>query len=323
MATSNELNLVSTLEALQIPREFARYDSLNEIEVIVRLEEWRRRAYVVLSELADKYRAKDNLTLEEQARLVATTATFDGNGPWVLDTTRLLAQDILASYASPDARLLELILQDHVKTIFQTNPHPSLNPATGRKLPRSTGGTFAQLDHLEGQSWKGYPGAPNIISWCIRHTEAVAYEKLWYLIIPPTMTLLDDYETSNKLRGVHLVAELLDRVPGDLLRRTGVDGLLFSSLKTSMTFLQNPETPSLIRAAVSTSISLIHKTTTRESAARFDQLCSILGDGIIGSIWVYATRNPDALEASLDVLPEIVDALGIGTVRYLKAIIPS
>jgi hypothetical protein len=42
------------------------------------------------------------------------------------------------------------------------------------------------------------------------------------------MTLLDDYEAPYKLRGIRIVSEMLEQVPMDLLRRTGVDGLLFT-----------------------------------------------------------------------------------------------
>ena len=42
------------------------------------------------------------------------------------------------------------------------------------------------------------------------------------------MTLLDDYEVPYKLRGVSLIAQMLETVPPDLLRRTGVDELIFS-----------------------------------------------------------------------------------------------
>lgn len=58
--------------------------------------------------------------------------------------------------------------------------------------------------------------------------QSQTYEGLWHLIIPPVMTLLDDYEAAYKLRGIRIVAEMLDRVPKDLLMRTGVDALLFT-----------------------------------------------------------------------------------------------
>lgn len=90
------------------------------------------------------------------------------------------------------------------------------------------------------------------------------------------------------------------------------------SLKTCLTFLHNPETPELIRRAVTAYLRLVECTTSRGSAARFDQLCSLLGDSIIGNVWVYASRELDTLQASLDTIPEIVEALDIGTARYLK-----
>lgn len=40
------------------------------------------------------------------------------------------------------------------------------------------------------------------------------------------MTLLDDYEARYKLRGVEIVSEMLRHVPKELLKRTGVDGLI-------------------------------------------------------------------------------------------------
>jgi hypothetical protein len=41
------------------------------------------------------------------------------------------------------------------------------------------------------------------------------------------MTLLDDYQMKYKLRGVQIAAHLLENAPGELLRRTGIDGLLY------------------------------------------------------------------------------------------------
>lgn len=54
------------------------------------------------------------------------------------------------------------------------------------------------------------------------------YEELWPLIIPPVMALLDDYEARYKLQGVQIVSVMLQQVPKELLKRTGVDGLIRS-----------------------------------------------------------------------------------------------
>lgn len=55
-----------------------------------------------------------------------------------------------------------------------------------------------------------------------------AYERMWFLVVPPTMTLLDDYEIRYKIEGMKIVNAMIKNVPPDLLRRTGVTELLFT-----------------------------------------------------------------------------------------------
>ncbi|OCH95884.1 hypothetical protein OBBRIDRAFT_787731 [Obba rivulosa] len=322
MSETNSQSLGPLLRRLDIPPEFARYSSIQESEVLARLQEWRRQACAALSALRSLCQEQETLSLQERGEVIAAVAPFDSEGPWIVDASREQAQGILRLYGEPDMPLLEELLKNHVKPVFRTNPHPSLNPATGRTLPRPAGGPLGHLDHFEGQAWKLRPGAVYLVSWCVRHIQSSAYEKLWHLVIPPVMTMLDDFEAVYKLQGVCIASDMLKAVPADLLRRTGVDGLLFNSLRNCMTFLKNPETPDLIRASVLAARALVECSTTPGSAQRFDRLCAILGEGIIGSVWVHASGDLDTLEASVDVLPDIIRTLDIGTVRYLKALIP-
>ena len=196
---------------------------------------------------------------------------------------------------------------------------------------------MAIQDYYEGQIWKKHPGAGNLVRWCIGNIKSEEYESLWYLVVPPAMTLLDDYEAGYKLRGIVIIGEMLERVPGELLKRTGVDGLLFTvrplalffhpcnwcldfvqSLKISLTNLHNPLTPSLLLRAIPTLIALITLTTSPGSEVRFNKLCEVLGDGVIGNVWMYAHNEPDSILASVNVLPLLIQALGIGSVRYSK-----
>jgi len=156
------------------------------------------------------------------------------------------------------------------------------------------------------------------------------------------MTLLDDYEAPYKISGIKMVSELLQRVPIDLLKRAGIDGLLFTvrlilsspyhslhithppkkSLSTSLTNLHNPFTPTIIRTAIPATLTLINLSTPPCSQIRFDKLCTLLGDSIIGNVWIYASMEPECVQATLDVLPGVIEMLGIGCARYLKALIP-
>ncbi|KAF7799085.1 hypothetical protein EIP86_010315 [Pleurotus ostreatoroseus] len=332
MTDDTDTQLKSTLAKLDVPPDFAEYERTTEADVVVRLEEWRRAAYAVLCDLRTRLAAiarqeqQPELPLETRARVVYIAAQFDGDGAWVLDTTKDVAREILAPYdtpsSEPDLALLTHLLTHHIKPVFHSNPHPAVHLSTGRRLARPAGGRAGVLDYYEAQAWKRRPGAPNVLAWCVRHIEGTMYERVWHLVIPPMMTLLDDYEVPYKTLGVRIVSEMLDRVPPELLRRTGMDGLILASLHKCFPNLRDPGTPALLRLAVPTCVQFIEATTPPGSKQRFDQLCAVFGDGVIGAVWFYSGSERAALEASLDTLPVIVDALGVGVARYLKAIIP-
>ena len=88
-----------------------------------------------------------------------------------------------------------------------------------------------------------------------------------------------------------------------------------------MTNLHNPLTPSIIRAAIPTILALIGISTPPGSQPRFDKLCALLGDSVIGNVWIYAATEPETVQATLEVLPGAIEMLGIGCARYLKALI--
>jgi hypothetical protein len=70
--------------------------------------------------------------------------------------------------------------------------------------------------------------------------------------------------------------------------------------------------------AIPTYLSLLEKTTDQDSPERVDQLFKLLGETVIGSVWVYAARDPETIEASIDALPHILDTLGVCSIRFLK-----
>ncbi|KAH6915500.1 hypothetical protein BKA70DRAFT_1259118, partial [Coprinopsis sp. MPI-PUGE-AT-0042] len=115
---------------------------------------------------------------------------------------------------------------------------------------------------------------------------------------------------------------MLSRVPPELLRKTGIDGLLRTSFKKALSQLESPLSPPSIRLAVSQTVRLTLLTTQVGSQQRFDALCALLGDGIITGIWVYAFDKPDILRATLDALPEVIKTLDLGCCRFLRLVQP-
>ncbi|KAJ7645511.1 hypothetical protein DFH06DRAFT_1211567 [Mycena polygramma] len=316
------MSLDSVFASLRVPSDFNRYGDIPEPDVIARLDRWKEDALRTLRELQTRVQQEHaSLSLKQQADVVSATAVFGSEDTWVTSDSRGVARDILQEFSEPPLPLVVQVLQHNVKPLFRSNPHPSINLETGRKLARPAGGPMASQDFYDGQTWKDHPGASHIILWCVQHIPSNAYEDLWHLVIPPLMTLLDDYEARYKLMGVRIASVMLDRVPSSVLRRTGVDSLLMASLNRSLAQLQSPETRRLLPAAISASLTLILLMTSPGSAERFDQLCSLLGDGIIGSIWPYSSDRLPALLASIDALPSILEIMGVGCARYLKVLV--
>ncbi len=92
---SNNTALEPNIHQLTIPQEFRSYETIQEGDVIIHLEEWRRRAYVVLSDLQTKLQNDEKLSLDLQAKVMSAVAQFDGEGPWILETSREVARGAL------------------------------------------------------------------------------------------------------------------------------------------------------------------------------------------------------------------------------------
>lgn len=237
------------------------------------------------------------------------TADLDKIWPDILNEPDTLSKFLDPSTNTLPLPLLELLLTQHIKPVFDYNIHPNINPTTGRKLHRPAGGPLASQDFYESQKWKERPGIENVILWCLKHIDRYYYEQIWHLLIPPIMTMLDDYEPKFKLRGVRIVRELMNSVPGTLLKRTGVQGLIRSALSNCLAHLQADESPDLIREAINAQLELTLLTTRADEQAHFDQLCELLGEGVISGVWFYGYDKEDVILASVEALPGLIRVL--------------
>lgn len=300
------------LDALVVPPAFSRYDRITDTTTLSDTQAWKSRVLPTLSQLDV---SSSSLSTAEQAKLVRVLAPLTASAPWTSLRSRTLAATLLATI-SPTPALVTYTLSNVVKPLFAATPHPRLHLTTARALSRPAD---AQ-DTYHHQPWKDHPGLEEILRWCILNTQSPTYEQIWPLILPPTMTFLDDYEVPYKVLGVHLVSDMLTRVPPELLLRTGVDALLFTSLTNALNHLRDPSTPELIYAAVPTTLQLIDITTPslfpnasafplstddtggasskdlslalspslhRSLATRFNRLSTLLSSSILGTVVLY------------------------------------
>lgn len=156
------------------------------------------------------------------------------------------------------------------------------------------------------------------------------------------MTMLDDYQVHCKLRGAKIAHQLLRNVRPSLLKRTGIDSLLRTvcnpsvydlllysrirsrkSVGTCFNHLRDPASPRLVLEGVKATLALVQLTTRVGSVEYFEQLCALLGEAIIGTVWRYAYEDQVIILATIQTLPEILGLLQLGSVRYLKVILYS
>ncbi|KAI6004225.1 hypothetical protein EDD15DRAFT_2360528 [Pisolithus albus] len=304
--------LDALLDALVVPPAFSRYDRITDTAALSDMQAWKSRVLPTLSQLD---LSSSSPSTAEQANLVRVLAPLTASAPWTSSESRTLAAALLAT-VSPTATLVTYTLSNVVKPLFAATPHPRLHLATARALARPAD----TQDTYHHQPWKDHPGLEEVLRWCILNTQSSTYEQIWPLILPPTMTFLDDYEVPYKVLGVRLISDMLTRVPPELLLRTGVDALLFTSLTNALNHLRDPSTPELIRATVPTTLQLIDLTTPslfpnpssplpstddtrgasskdlslslspslhRSLATRFDRLSTLLSSSILGTVILY------------------------------------
>ncbi|KAF8500608.1 hypothetical protein JB92DRAFT_2978385 [Gautieria morchelliformis] len=286
------------------------------------LKEWKSNALNTLIALQDLLAQNDlTLTNDHVASVVAIAIPLISHDNLTTESMEAIASGIMTQLPSPTIEVVKRVLTQYIKPWFSKTPHSLINPISGRRLRRAAGGPSAAMDIYEDQEWKTAPAIASLLLWCIQQLKPEDYENVWHLIVPPTMTLIDDYESYYKLKGLTVVSELLKHVPPETLKHTGVDGLLISSLRTTMGHLHSPLSPEILRRSIPLLLRVIDLTTPVNSKRRFDEVCALLGDGIIGGVWIYASTEWATLETSVCALPDVLRELGIGSVRYLKAMI--
>ncbi|KAG8993761.1 hypothetical protein FRB93_001915 [Tulasnella sp. JGI-2019a] len=268
---------------------------------------------------------------EELAEMIFIATAFDGEDNFILPEARELAKDCLVRVttilrscgAKHLSNAIRIVLNVRMKPLFLSSSHPGVNLSTGRKLHISNGSHPSTTDFYDDQTWKAEgQGCWNTLRWCIGNLEQSDFETLWPLLIPPLMTMLDDHDLYFRIAAIKILQILLHRVDGSLLKRTGIESLFAASLSISVTYYNDAEAPKLLLEAIKCSQQLIELTTPPGSRERFERICDMATKAVIGGAWLYAGDNLLIMEASVQALIPVVSTMGIGTCRFLKALIP-
>lgn len=169
------------LEKIHVPN-FSPVEppAVNDPEVL----EWNGIMQSILGRLREQVRSQ-RLKTDGAALVIARVAPLSSKDIWVHEDTRddalskserptrtvskALCEGVL-SKVDVDGQIIRVVLEKHIKPIFQANPHPFIQTTTGRALPRGAGGAMAAQDQYNEQPWKEYPSVDGTVSWCISRT---------------------------------------------------------------------------------------------------------------------------------------------------------
>ncbi|CAE6534841.1 unnamed protein product [Rhizoctonia solani] len=311
-------DLSSCLETLSTLNGGEPLLELDEESTAV-LNPWKESALRILDKLKDILKVYGtNLDVAERARVISLTAVFIGQDHFTDESCRNAAKDCLNRIGALDKTIAARVLNDHVKPLFQVSVHPGIHLDTGRVKHDA----ISIQNMYDEQPWKiKGAGCWNILVWVLSNMDSSDIETLWPLAIPPLLTLLDDFKPMYKLRGVDVTQALLKKAPPTLLRRTGVGELLFKSLLGALQNLTSDSAPELLRETTPCYLVLVDLVLPDDDLQRYAKLAELVTDVIIPG-WLYASSRIEIMIESVYALSLVVQALGAGSIRFLKAIIP-
>jgi hypothetical protein len=74
------------------------------------------------------------------------------------------------------------------------------------------------------ESWKNNPAVKHVFSWTLQQVTRPWLTQHLERILPPSLLISDDYQTENKVLGVHCLHHIVLNVVSHLCSVTSVDG---------------------------------------------------------------------------------------------------
>ena len=208
---------------------------------------------------------------------------------------------------------------------------------TATVLPKKM--AMHNMDESINKPWKNEKEtyALDLLRWCVNALDEGVVEEVWPQILPPLLTLVDDWEAKYKTLGVEYVQQLLKVTPPALLTKTGLGEVLEDALMPCLTFFPDitsvQESFPLLDAVYPTLLTLaavrysqtppaISKYSSSDLARqRVKFLDTIIRKGVIYG-YTYCSSYPRVTSALFNHLIPILNALGIESVKHLQSLLP-
>ena len=178
--------------------------------------------------------------------------------------------------------------------------------------------------------------ALDLLKWCVSALDERLVEEVWPQVVPPCLTLIDDWEEKYKTLGVQLLHGTLRIVPSSLLSKTGLGEVFEEALVPCLEYLPTvtpeEESVALLNATYPTLLQLASVrygpnppsplSPTDASHARTKYLDTIIRKGILYGYTHCSSKYPRITTTLFTHLASLLSELGIESVKHLKFILP-
>jgi hypothetical protein len=202
--------------------------------------------------------------------VIIVCAAYLNERPWTSPTLRVLAaralhllrhvngsasvvlteQDLVARYIRDILQKLKPYFSEPTKSsvTLKNTPYGSLRPSKNSECSDSSYETLPL--------WKQFPDLPYVLVWCVTQIQRPYLTSRWapqtdsavvttsdpqpdllYLIIPPVLRLLDDYDTRvSKRVALEILVHLIAHVPVSIMRQFGLAEVFWEPVSACTTY---------------------------------------------------------------------------------------
>lgn len=177
----------------------------------------------------------------------------------------------------------------------------------------------------------------DLLQWIANTLEANLVEDIWSTIVPPVLTLIDDWEAKYKKIGAELLRLLLDATPPSLLERTGLgevfEGALMPCLNYIPSITSEDESVMLLSAVYPAILSLSKVRYPKQppvdskvaagerNRQRIKFLDSVVRRGII-NCYSMCSQYPRITSLLFEQLSTLLQELALDSVKHLRFVLP-
>jgi tRNA nucleotidyltransferase (CCA-adding enzyme) len=299
-------------------------------------------------DILDTYTLKPLLDGKALAKALATPP-----GPWMKDALDVVmawqlrnphvkdpseAIEEVKKHGELTSALASHFLKLTIRPLF-VKAKPDNVTEQGRKKEKSAlpaKMTSENSDERITKPWKSEKDkfALALLKWIVNSLEEKSTEQVWPLLVPPILTLVDDWETQYKQLGAELLHSLLRATSPTLLSRTGLGSVFEDALMPCLTYLPSltpePDSVAILAAtypALFTLIKTRFPTTTSTPPKdpirlnRIKSLDTILRKGILHA-YAHSGQYPGITRILFLNLTPLLNDLGIDSVKHLQYILP-